>query len=277
MLRALHGGRTTGKGCAGGAPAPGDTDSGGSHADDSGDPGDSAGQGQGDTGEEPSSDSGDDSGDSGGGDLACDASFFCINLADVVNTDHSNGPWTDNPSESFDVSPGVQVWNVADGSTVPFEIVDPDSNEQRSMIATKGGEDSRPSYAFPESFIIDGGGASGSRLHIAGLASGWSDPTIFAGVAATLTLEFADDTEQVIDLENGFNMDDWNHTWHSASSTDAVRVYEDTTYGRHIDAFTVALASSSTIVELVLLDDASVHTGTAEKTSVAIFALTVEP
>ena len=72
-------------------------------------------------------------------------------------------------------------------------------------------------------------------------------------------------------------MDDWNHTWHSVSSPDAVRVYEDTTYGRHIDAFTTSLASNSAVAQMVLLDDASVHTGTAEKTSVAIFSLTIEP
>ncbi len=211
------------------------------------------------------------------GSSECGTVFSHLDLTGAVNTDHSNGPWTDNPSESFDVEPGIHQWTVADGCAVPFEIIDPDMNGSESMIATKGGEDWRPSYSFPESFTIEGDGVSGSRLYIAGLASGWSDPSLFAGVAATFTITFSDGSEQLIDLENGVNMDDWNHTWHSVSDPNAVRVYVDKTYGRHIDALTVELDSTEAIDHITVLDDSTVHTGTAEKTSLAIFAVTVEP
>lgn len=183
------------------------------------------------------------------------------------------GPRAD---ESFDVTPGIHRWVVADGTEVDFIILDPDTNGGRSVLLTKGGESWRPSYSFPEAFIIDGEGASGRRMHVAGLASGWSDYTLFAGVAATITVSFVDGTSQVVPLENGYNLDDWNHTWSDLSCPDAVLVYVDETYGRHIDALTVTLNSSATIDHITLLDDATVHTGTAEKTSVAVFSITIE-
>ncbi len=219
---------------------------------------------------------GDTGGDTGATSVACGAGAWCLDLADDVNRDHTNGPWTDNPSESFDVAPGTHAWTVADGSSIEFVIVDPDTNGGASLLLTHGGESWRPSYTFPTSFTIDGEGASGTRMHVAGLASGWSDPTYFTGVAATMTLAFTDGTEQVVELANGTNLDDWNHTWHSVSDAAAVRVYEDTTYGRHIDAVTVELTSTAPIDTITVLDDATVHTGTAEKTSVAIFAITIE-
>jgi len=238
-----------------------------------------------DSGDTGALDSG--SGDSGGADsgdtadtsaaTGCGSSFYCLDLAAQVNRDHTDGPWTDDPSESFDVAPGVQSWVVADGSTVDFVIVDPDTNGGASVALTKGGETWRPSYAFPETFTFDGGGASGGKMYVAGLASGWSDPSLFAGVAATLTITFVDGTSQLVELENGVNLDDWNHTSHSVSDPDAVRVYADTTYGRHVDALSVALASSAEIDTIVWVDDSTVHSGTAEKTSVAIFAITVGP
>lgn len=209
--------------------------------------------------------------------IACGASFACLDISGQVNRDHTNGPWTDNPSESFDVSPGVHSWVVADGSTVDFLIIDPDANGGASLALTKGGETYRPSYLFPEVFTFSGGGASGGTLYVAGLASGWSDPSLFTGIAATLEINFTDGTTQTVALANGTNMDDWNHTWHSVSDADAVRVYEDTTYGRHIDALTIPLDSVAAIDTIVETDDSTVHTGTAEKTSVAIFAFTVGP
>jgi hypothetical protein len=222
----------------------------------------------------------DTDGDSGGGDPAptpvtC-VDSWCLDLSDDVNRDHTYGPWTDNPSESFDVTPDTHAWTVADGSSVEFVVVDPATNGGASVLLTHGGETWRPSYTFPTSFTIDGEGASGTRMHVAGLASGWSDPSLFTGVAATMTLAFTDGTERVVELANGTNLDDWNHTWHEVSDAAAVRVYEDSTYGRHIDALTVELDSTSPLVSIEILDDASVHTGTAEKTSVAIFAITIE-
>ena len=104
-----------------------------------------------------------------------------------------------------------------------FEILDPDYNDAKSILVTQGGEDWRPSIDFPRLFTIDGEGASGTRLHVAGLASGWSDPSIFAGVAATLTIHFSDGVEQVVELANGTNLDDWNHTYHDVSDPNAVR------------------------------------------------------
>ena len=161
------------------------------------------------------------------------------------------------------VSPPPPSLGPRAGSAVDFVIIDPDTNDGASLMLTKGGETWRPSYSFPEEFDIDGEGASGSRMHVAGLASGWSDPSLFAGVAASLTIDFADGVVQTILLENGVNLDDWNHTWHSVSSPDVVRVYEDLTYGRHIDALTITLDSAAAIDHITLLDDASVHTGTA--------------
>jgi hypothetical protein len=209
--------------------------------------------------------------------IACSAGFACLDISGQVNRDHTNGPWTDNPSESFDVSPGVHSWVVADGSTVDFLIIDPDTNGGASLALTKGGETYRPSYGFPETFTFSGGGASGGTLYVAGLASGWSDPSSFTGVASTLEIQFADGTTQTVALANGTNMDDWNHTWHSVSDSEAVRVYEDTTFGRHIDALTISLDSAAVIDTIIETDSSAVHTGTAEKTSVAIFAFTVGP
>lgn len=112
-------------------------------------------------------------------------------------------------------------------------------------------------------------------MYVAGLASGWSSSS--PGIAATLTITFVDGTSQLVVLENGVNLDDWNVRSHSGSSADAVRVYEDTTYGGHIDALSITLASSAEIDTIVWVDDSTVHTGTAEKTSVVIFAITVGP
>ena len=216
-------------------------------------------------------DGGCDSSDTGG-----IATFVEVDLTDVVNRDHTNGPWTGDPSESYDVSPGEHLWTVSDGSVVPFTIIDPKTNGDKSLLATQGGETWRPSYAFPESFDIEVGGVSARRIHVAGMASGWSDPTLFSGVAAVLTVVYADGTTQDIACENGWNMDDWNHTWHAVSSPDAVKVYTDDTFGRHIDAYSADLESTAPIERITILDDGTVHTGTAEKTSLAVFAITLE-
>ena len=202
----------------------------------------------------------------------CGERFVAVDLGSVANTHHAEGPWTGDPTQSFSLPVGEQVWTLAEGCEVPFTLLG--AKAEATMIATRGGTESYPSASFPERFEIPIGQV-GTRLHLAGLTSAWADAN-FVGIAAKLSLVYASGEPDEHLLATTVHLDEWNKTSHSASADEVVKVYEDAVMSTHLDGLTLQLDTDRELVALVLEDDASVHTGSAERTSVALFALTLE-
>ncbi|NOY82985.1 MAG: hypothetical protein GXP31_18460 [Kiritimatiellaeota bacterium] len=195
--------------------------------------------------------------------------YTSCDLSAVFNRSHLHAPFYRGEAEDFGwLKPGVLKVAVPSRRgreiSVPFRILDPAGNNDKSLIVTGGRKND-----FPDCFRVPIFRAGVRRVYVLGLAGGWVGPERGTPLG-DVTLRFDDGSELRKMLRAGIEIDDWVR--HTATGAALAVARGPGRAGPHADVLAIDVPDSqrSRVLTWLVLDDRD------PAVSLTLFAVTVE-